>query len=212
MKKIALTLSALLVLVLALALTSCGGKAETTTENTTEAVTTIEQTITTQPVVTTTVPVTTTEAPVTQYPIPEGYALYDNGDIAFLYPEGMTKQEGSPTIIVNTENGNNINVVYEPKTNLYETLNNEQYYNLMKPVTDTMGAILKSPSVEQIKANANGITLTKMSHTLLTNGVSVKQTIFATTVGDKTYSVTVTEMVTDETLVNTVLNSLRHTK
>lgn len=209
MKKIIIMLAVLLLLVASLAvMSSCGGKTETTTE----ATTTTEPIVTTQPAITTTVPVTTTETPVTQYPIPEGYALYDNGDIAFLYPEGMTKQEGSTVIIVNTTNGNNITVVYEPKTNFYETINNEQYYNAMKPIADAAGSILKSPSVEQIKANANGISLTKMSHTLLTSGVSVKQTIFATTVGDKTYSVTVTEMVADETLVNTVLNSLRHTK
>ncbi len=192
MKKIVLTLAVLLLLVASLTvMSSCGGTTETTTEATT----------TTEPVVTTT-PETTPAA------LPEGYTLYDNGDISFAYPESFIKQEGSTVILVDGTNGNNITVVYEAKTDLYAKMDNDDYVELFKPLFDAMEMTVTNYAVEQISKNATGISLTKITHTASTQGKTMEQTMLITTVGNKTYTVTVTEVVNNDVFVNNVLNSL----
>ena len=187
MRKILLTLSVLLVLVLALAMTACGG----TTETTTEAVT------------------TTTETPITtEAPLPEGYTLYDNGDISFAYPESFVKTDGSTVILTNVINGNNITVVYEAKTDMYETLDNNGYKELFKPMFESMGISVSKYNVEQVAQNTKGISLTKITHTASVQGKSMEQTMLITTVGNKTYTVTITEVVNDDVYLNNVMNSL----
>ena len=184
MKKIVLTLSVLLVLILALAMTSCGGNTETTTE----------------------APVTT------EAPLPEGYTLYDNGDISFAYPESFVKTDGSTVILTDMTTGNNITVVYEAKTDMYETLDNNGYKTMFKPIFEAMDMTVTNYAVEQIAKNATGISLTKITHTASTQGKTMEQTMLITTVGNKTYTVTVTEVVNNDALVNNVLNSLRLAK
>jgi len=185
MKKIVLTLSVLLVLILALAMTSCGGTTETTTAT------------------------TTTEAPITtEAPLPEGYALYDNGDISFAYPESFVKTDGSTVILTDMTTGNNVTVVYEAKTDMYETLDNNGYKTMFKPAFEAMGMSISKYNVEQIAKNAKGISLTKVTHTASTQGKTMEQTMLITTVGNKTYTVTVTEVVNNDAFVNNVLNSL----
>ena len=187
MRKIVLTLSVLLVLVLALAMTACGG----TTETTTEAVT------------------TTTEAPITtEAPLPEGYTLYDNGDISFAYPESFVKNDGSTVILTNVTNGNNITVVYEAKNDMYETLDNNGYKELFKPMFESMGISVSKYNVEQVAKNTKGISLTKITHTASVQGTSIEHTLLITTVGNKTYTVTITEVVNDDAYLNNVMNSL----
>ena len=189
MKKIALTLSVLLVLVLALALTSCGETTETTTETAT----------------TTTEPVITTEA------LPEGYVRFDNGDISFAYPESFTKTDGSTVILSDGTNGNNITVVYEDKTDYYEKMTTADYATDLRPAFSSMGMTIKGYSVDQIK-NAKGTSLTKIAHTASVSDITLKQTMLVITAGEKTYTVTVTEMVNDAALVNNVLNTLSLSK
>lgn len=186
MKKIVLALAMMLVFVLALAtLTACGGTTETTAAT------------------------TTTEAPVTtEAPLPEGYTLYDNGDISFAYPEGFVKQDGSTVLLSDMTTGNNVTVVYEAKTDMYETLDNNGYKTMFKPAFESMGMSISKYNVEQIAKNAKGISLTKVTHTASLEGTSMEQTMLITTVGNKTYTVTVTEVVNDDAFVNNVLNSL----
>jgi len=205
MKKIIVTLAVLCLLVASLAvMTACGGTAETTTE----ATTTTEPIVTTQPAITTTVPVTTTETPVTtKAPLPAGYTLYDNGDISFAYPEKLSKTDGSTVILTDMTTGNNITVVYEGKNDLYAKMDNDDYAELFKPMFEAMGISVSNYHVEQITKNANGISLTKITHTASTQGSSMDQTLLITTVGNKTYTVTVTEVVNDDAFVNNVLNS-----
>ena len=187
MKKIVLTLTIMLVFILALSMTACSGEAETTT---TEAV-------------------TTTEAPITtEAPLPEGYVLYDNGDISFAYPESLVKNDGSTVILTNVTNGNNITVVYEAKTDMYEKMDNDGYKELFKPIFESMGISVSKYNVEQIAKNTKGISLTKVTQTVSTQGKTMEQTMLITTVGDKTYTVTVTEVVNDDTFLNNVMNSL----
>lgn len=179
MKKIVLTLSVLLVLILALAMTSCGGNTETTTQapDTTEA------------------------------PLPAGYTLYDNGDISFAYPEKLSKTDGSTVILTDMTTGNNITVVYEAKTDMYAKMDNNDYAEQFKPMFEAMGMTIAKYNVEQIK-NEKGSSLTKVTHTASVEGISMDQTMLITTVGNKTYTVTVTEVVNDDAFVNNVLNSL----
>ena len=54
--------------------------------------------------------------------IPEGYKLYDNGDISFAYPADWVKTDGGVVILTNKSGaGNNITVTYEAKNTIYDT-------------------------------------------------------------------------------------------
>ena len=185
MKKLLITLTVMLLLVFALfVMNACGNTAETTA-TTTE---------------------TTTEAPVTDAPIPTGYTKYDNGDITFAYPKDWTKQSGSTTVLAGT-NGNNITIAYEEKNPYYASMTLSDFNNELKPALESMGLTISNAAVSQTK-NAADLAITKISYKATVAGVSMKQTLYITTVGNKTYTVTVTEVQTDETLLKTVFNTL----
>ncbi len=141
-------------------------------------------------------------------PIPQGYQLYDNGAISFAYPNTWTKKGVGAVILVNeTGVGNNITVVYEPKTDFYATMDEASFNEQMRPSIEAMGMTVTSVSVEQTK-NANGVKITKIAYTSEYEAVQMKQTLFITEVGDQTYSVTVTEATPDAVLVENVFNTL----
>lgn len=180
MKKTALILTALLVLALALALTACGG-----------------ETVSSE-----------TKPPITQIETPEGYVLYNNGDISFAYPEAFSKTEDAMDVLSDLTNDNNITVVYEEKTDIYEKMDNDEYESRFKPILETLGMTITKYNVEQLAQNASGVPLTKVTHTTSVEGIVMDQTMLILTVGDKTYTVTVTEVVSDNKLVSTVIDSL----
>ncbi|MBQ8236196.1 MAG: hypothetical protein IJZ37_05910 [Clostridia bacterium] len=138
--------------------------------------------------------------------LPEGYTLYDNGDISFAYPEAFTKTDGSNVILTDTTNNNNITVVYEAKTNAYEDLTTEKYNEVYIPVYAEMGLTVTNATVAH--KEHNGIKLTTITQTTKTESVSMDQTQYVLTVGEKTYTVTVTEVVKNAELVSTVLETL----
>lgn len=182
MKKIVLTLAIMLIFILALSMTACGNEATTTTEP------------------------ATTEAP-----LPEGYVLYDNGDISFAYPENFNKTDGSTVVLSNLINGNNITIVYEAKTDYYTKMTDAIYAKDLKPAFEAMGMTIEKYTVEQIQ-NEKGVSLTKVTQTATVQETALQQTLLSITAGDKTYTVTVTEMVKDADFVNNVVNSLGFAK
>ena len=188
MKRLFYTLAVLVLLICAIVTMNACGDAEVTT---TEAVTTA--------------PITT------EAPIPEGYTEYSDGSVAFAYPENFQKQDGSTVIIQDATTGNNITVVYEAKNPYYATLDLATYNSEMKPAFESMGLTITNPSVKQTKNDA-GVAITKISHTATASGVSMKQTMLITTIGNRTYTVTVTEVKSDSTLVNNVFNTLKAAK
>ncbi len=137
--------------------------------------------------------------------IPEGYTLYENDDISFAYPEDWSKTDGSVMTLAG-ENGNNVTVVYEAKTDVYEKLTTESFKTNVLPLYTQMGLTVTNPSVEQTETN--GLSVTKISQTMSVLTQEMDQTQYITTIDDKTYTITVTEVVADDTLVQTVFDTL----
>ena len=136
---------------------------------------------------------------------PDGYTIYENNAISFAYPEDWTVTDGS-TVTITGPNGNNITVVYEDKTDMYENMTTESYKSELVPVYESMGLAIENPNVKQTQHN--DMKLTIFTHTMITSSKCVNQTQYITTIGDKTHIVTVTEVVEDDTLVENVLQTL----
>ena len=136
---------------------------------------------------------------------PDGYTIYENEAISFAYPEDWTVTDGS-TVTITGPNGNNITVVYEDKTDMYENMTTESYKSELVPVYESMGLAIENPTVKQTKHN--GMKFTIFTHTMITSTKRVDQTQYITTIGDKTHIVTVTEVVADDALVENVLQTL----
>ncbi len=140
--------------------------------------------------------------------IPEGYKLYENDDISFAYPEDWEVTDGSTVIITDLLNGgNNITVVYEPKTDIYDDMEISDFNEMFKPVFEAMGMNVTNPDVDSA-TNDNGLKMTKIAYSASTQGIAMKQTLYITTVGSRTYTVTVTETTSDAELVENVFDTL----
>ena len=155
----------------------------------------------------TTVESTTEESTALEPVIPTGYKKYSNDDISFAYPSDWSITNGSSTIFKGTKNGNNITLVYEDKTDYYEKLTVQKFNSEMKPMYANMGMSVSNASVSQT-SNGTGLKITKIAFNNAMSGTTIKQTQFITTVGNKTYTITVSEFVSDSTLVNNVFNSI----
>lgn len=185
-RKITLILSLILVLA---TLISCGNGSANTTETTQ----------TTQ---------TTTTAAIV---IPAGYAKYNNGRISFAYPKNWTRSSGSTVIFTNPKgNGNNINVFYEDKNTIYDTMTTASFNSDFKPIYEAMGLTISNAKVEH--KTTNGEKVTVISYTAKTQGKTIKQTQFVIHSGNLTYTVTVSEFVSDSALAQNIFNTLDVTK
>ena len=138
--------------------------------------------------------------------IPEGYKLYDNGNISFAYPDDWTITDGS-TVLITAGAGNNITVVYEAKTNMYEDMTMDDFNEMFVPAYEAMGMTVSNASVNST-TNDNDVKITKISYKATASGVTMKQTLYITTAGQRTYTVTVTETTNDATLVKNVFDTL----
>ena len=142
--------------------------------------------------------------------IPEGYQVYENGGLSFAYPEDWTKTDGSTVLLINpTGVGNNITVVYEAKYN-HKDLTIDTFNEQMKPAYEAMGMTVSNATVTQ--KTSNGLDVTEIHYTAKMMGVTMEQTAFITNIGDRTYTVTVTETTQDDTLVSNVFNTLDEVK
>lgn len=140
--------------------------------------------------------------------IPAGYTKFDNGDISFAYPDSWKKNEGSITQLINESGvGNNITVAYEAKTDLYEKSSATELEQLMSQGLASLGMSISNFKVAQTK-NDFAPKITKISMNTTAGSVSMTQTQFIVTVGDRTYTVTVTETSADQQLVDNVFNTL----
>lgn len=199
----------LLFLILALSLSFCAcdekDKAPVATPETTTAATTAAATTAVTTAATT---VATTASPTVQLP-GGNYKAFYNEDIGFAYPSHWLKQEGSVTLLVPANGGNNITVAYEPKTELYKNMTLASFETIFKPALQSMGVNPVDPSVEQV-VNNKGVPMTRISYKTVQSGVEMTQTLLILTVGERTYSITVTvvALMPDEALVNNVFQSM----
>lgn len=199
MKKI---LSSLLTILLLVSLCACTDAPDSENENTyastTETTTTTEITTTTE----------TTETTEEKKPaITDHYQMYDNGTISFYYPNGWTLTDGSIVLLTDIMTGNNISIVSEPKNDYYATLTTESFYTDMKPVLESMGMAISEASVKQTQ-NENDLAMIVITYTASFMDTEMTQTQYIVNADNLTYSVTVTEMVPNAELIETVFNTL----
>lgn len=139
---------------------------------------------------------------------PQGYTTFNNDDIAFAYPSNWTKTEGSITQIINPSGaGNNITVIYEAKNNIYETSSEAELKALFTQTMNAAGMRISNFKVLKIQ-NQNINNIIKITLSTSMNSVSMTQTLFIVNAGSKTYTVTITEVNPDSTLVSNVFNTL----
>ena len=146
------------------------------------------------------------QAEESKYEPPEGYQPYDNGEISFVYPADWSATDGSTVTLIGTENTNNITVVFETKTDLYETWDLEAFETTMKPVYESMSATISDISLEQKKKGDLNVTV--INYNLSMQGIDMKQTLYIVSTASKTYTVTVTTVVEDAELISNVYDSL----
>jgi len=138
---------------------------------------------------------------------PAGYTLFENDALSFAYPKGWAKQDGSVVILQDAATSNNITVVSESKNAFYDTMTIQDFETQMKPVYEAMGMTVDNVKLER-KENAQGLKVLVMSFDNTTQGVSMKQTQYVTTIGAYSYTVTVTEVAADAEMVQTVFDTL----
>ena len=139
--------------------------------------------------------------------IPEGFQVFEDGYLSFAFPNSWEKTGASTVILTPPEGkGNNVTVVYEEKTDLYENMTVDDFNKTVKPSFDAVDMAVTDVTVEQ--TTSNGQNVTKLNYSASLSDVSMEQTTFVITIRDRTYSVTVTEINQDDLLVRTVFDTL----
>ena len=163
----------------------------------------VTTTAATTTVATTTVATTAKPEPV----IPKGYKLYTGKVVSFAYPETWELYDEDGIVMMQEgESGNNVNLVEEPKTDIYDKLTIEQFNSEFKPFYEELGMSVSNVKLE--RKEVNGINVTILSFKTSIESISMNQTQYIFTEGDLTYSVTITEVTADAALALNVLNSL----
>ena len=143
--------------------------------------------------------------------VPDGYKMYDNGDIRFAYPEEWKVSNGSVVVISSENGGNNITVAYEGKSDFYDDLTADEFMSTMGPQFSALGQNISNVKVAH-PTNEVGVKLTKISLNNTVSGINMKQTMYVISSGSLNYIVTVTEVQADTKLVNAVFNTLCESK
>ncbi len=144
--------------------------------------------------------------------LPDGYKVYSDGKISFAYPEDWTKQDGSIVMFKDTDSTNNINVVYEAKTTVYDTLSADEFEEAMNEAYASLGMSISNVTAANKKTNGLSVRVFSFKTTLTSTSAVMNQTQYVTTIGDRTYTVTVTESVDADDVVDTVFASLKAAK
>lgn len=110
-------------------------------------------------------------------------------------------------VLFRDANGNSVEIMFEAKTDYFAMLTVQRFIADMKPVFASNGMTLSDVSVEWRK-NANDMWVRVVDFKLQYMDNTIKQTLFSVTVGNEPHNITVTEVVADEALVETVFNTL----
>lgn len=132
--------------------------------------------------------------------IPEGYQFFPGYPVSFAYPDDWYSQvtEGVIVLINSTGKGNNITFAIEAKSTIYDNMTPESFTELIKPTFDQAG--MKVSGIVITERETNNLEVTEVKYNATMAGLSLQQILFITTVGDYTYSVTVT--LADNTIPN----------
>jgi hypothetical protein len=172
---------------------------------TTAATTTADGTTAATTTAATTTAATTTAA-TTTFAAPAGSKLYSDG-IIFAYPEEWT--ENSNGIIASPNGQKNITVSYEDATTMYDNLTADQFSAMFAPMYEQLGWSISNVTAKTVTSNGLSVNVFSFKTTLPQPSAAMIQTIFVVTVGNRTYSVALTENAVDEAIANTILETLR---
>ena len=103
--------------------------------------------------------------------------------------------------------GNNITAVPEEYSDMYKTMTVKEFDNLIKPQLTASGLSVSNVKIEQIQGT-NDLAITRITYTVKSSGVTMKQFVYVVPSGDRNYAVTITETKAVDGLVDTVLASL----
>ena len=124
-------------------------------------------------------------------------AARENADAEIIFTDAITN--------------NNIVFTSTAKTDEFDDITAEEFESQMNAATAQTGVSISGAVVTEGK-NANKIKITKVTYTatVAAEGVQVSmgQTMLVFTVGEKTYTVTVTEAAPDVTLAGIVFDSI----
>ena len=147
----------------------------------------------------------------TEITVPDGYTMYDNGDIAFAYPEDWTKSEESGLVMFTSGEAASINITAENKTDLYDDMTAEEFEKMFFPYFEAAGMTATNLKVEHTKNN--GMDVMVVTYDMDVSGVSLKQAQYAVTGDEKTYVITVAvEASGDASISQNVLSTLSKVK
>ena len=138
--------------------------------------------------------------------VPEGYKLFKNDDISFAYPDNWGSEIGSITILQELSTSNYILVVYEAKTTMYDDMTVSEFKKMMQPSMSSAGLTISNVSIS--KEKTNNLDVIKITYDISSSGVKIAQTIFITHVDDKTYSITLTEVMASKEVKETLFKTL----
>ena len=138
--------------------------------------------------------------------VPEGYKLFKNDDISFAYPDNWGSEIGSVSILQELSTSNNITVAYEAKTTMYDDMTVSEFKKMMQPATSSVGMTISNVSIS--KEKTNNLDVIKITYDVSLSGVEMTQTIFITHIDDKTYSITLTEVMASKEVKETLFKTL----
>jgi hypothetical protein len=134
--------------------------------------------------------------------------VYTDGSISFEYPKGFTSgEQGGVKQLIDNTTGNNIALDSAAKTNVYHEMTEAIFNTTLKAQLESMGMTV-TDYMHEVETNEKGEDVAIVSFTNTYTGITMKQVLFAVNTSDKTYIVTVTEVIEDENLVKLVFDTL----
>ena len=143
--------------------------------------------------------------------VPAGYKLYENDYVYFVYPENWeTRDMSGITVLLDAATGNNITLAYEPKSDLYKTMDLEKFNNTFVPIWKQQGMNVSNVQITNSIENSLGYEISKFTFNATQSGQNMKQEMYIIPSGSYNYVVNVTQGVGKEVkgLTETVFNSL----
>ncbi len=141
-------------------------------------------------------------------PATKDTVVYTDGSISFEYPKGFTGgEQGSVKQLIDNTTGNNIALGSSAKTNVYHEMTEAIFNTTLKAQLESMGMTV-TDYMHEVETNEKSEEIAILSFTNTYSGMTMKQVLFAVNTSDKTYIVTVTEVIEDEDLVKLVFDTL----
>ena len=146
-----------------------------------------------------------------------GYKSFNNGDISFDYPEDWMKVpfiktfNGMDMIMDLGGSGNNIIVYTHEKTDFFKMIDNvEKFDELMRPEYEASGFVINEVTVES--GITNGLEYVIFSFDAVQSDNSFIESQIITNAGNYTYMITITEVVSNPAMIDTIISTLSPAK